>query len=81
MKKAVVFILILILASFTADVFAQGCPMCKTALEEARNNGSSVGNTLNSGILYLLALPYLIASVFGIIWYKNARAKKRTAAL
>ena len=81
MKKAVVFIIVVVLISITADAMAQGCPMCKTALEEARNNGSNVGNTLNSGILYLLALPYLIASVFGIIWYKNSRAKKRAATL
>lgn len=81
MKKLFAFIFAFALISITVNAFAQGCPMCKTALEEARNNGSNVGNTLNSGILYLLALPYLIASVFGIIWYKNSRAKKRAAAL
>ena len=44
---------------------------------QLRKNGSQVGNTLNSGILYLLALPYLVASVFGVIWYRNYKAKKR----
>jgi hypothetical protein len=77
MKKLLVFIFILVLVGVATDVFAQGCPMCKTSLEEARKNGSSVGNTINNGILYLLAVPYLIASVFGIIWYKNVRARKK----
>jgi hypothetical protein len=53
--------------------------MCKTSLEEARKNGTSVGNSLNSGILYLLALPYTIAMVFGIIWWRNAKLKKQKA--
>ncbi|MFN5543871.1 MAG: hypothetical protein ACK461_03380 [Bacteroidota bacterium] len=51
--------------------------MCKTALSSARDNGSSVGSSLNNGILYLLALPYTIAAIFGIIWYRNARIQKR----
>jgi len=55
--------------------------MCKASLEEARKNGTEVGNTLNSGILYLLALPYSIATVFGVIFYRNRKAKKREQAL
>jgi hypothetical protein len=58
------------------DLLAQ-CPMCKTALSSARDNGSSVGSSLNNGILYLLALPYTIAAIFGIIWYRNSRIQKR----
>ncbi len=76
MKKAVVFLFVSALIFLSNDLFAQ-CPMCKTALESARDNGSGVGNSLNNGILYLLALPYLIATVFGIIWYRSTRRKKR----
>lgn len=57
------------------DLFAQ-CPMCKTSLEEARKNGTQVGNSLNAGILYLLALPYSIATVFGLVWWKKTKKKK-----
>ncbi len=79
MKKGIVFFIVMLCLFATVDVFAQGCPMCKTALEEARSNGSQVGNTLNNGILYLLALPYLIVGAFAVIWYKNYRAKKSSA--
>lgn len=58
----------------TVEVLAQ-CPMCKTSLEEARKTGSQVGSTLNNGILYLLALPYTIAIVFGFIWWRNKKKK------
>lgn len=79
MKKAVVLIIVFALATICVDVFAQGCPMCKTSLEEARKNGSQVGNSLNNGILYLLALPYLIVGTFAVIWFLNKRAKKKNA--
>jgi hypothetical protein len=77
MKKLLLLILVLILAASFSDLMAQ-CPMCKTSLEEARKNGSPVGNSLNAGILYLLALPYSIATVFGIIWWKNTRTSRRS---
>jgi hypothetical protein len=75
MRKIVLFLLVLLLFTVCSDAFAQGCPMCKTSLEEARKNGSQVGETLNNGILYLLALPYIVATIFGIIWYRNYKAK------
>lgn len=81
MKKLLVFTFVIVLLAIANDVLAQGCPMCKTSLEEARKNGSSVGNTLNSGILYLLALPYLIAATFGVIWFRNLRAKKKVSTI
>jgi len=75
MKKAILILLLFSLVFISTDLLAQ-CPMCKTSLEEARKNGSQVGSSLNMGILYLLALPYTVATVFGIIWYKNFRSRK-----
>lgn len=76
MKKAVSVLLLLALIALSQELLAQ-CPMCKTSLEEARKSGSQVGNTLNNGILYLLALPYTIAVVFGVIWWRNNKLKKQ----
>ena len=75
MRKLAVLFIVTLLITICSDAFAQGCPMCKTSLEEARKNGSQVGETLNNGILDLLALPYIVASVFGVIWYRNYKAK------
>lgn len=74
MKKIALLCLIIALVVVATDVAAQ-CPMCKTSLEEARKNGSEVGSTLNNGILYLLALPYTIAMVFGFIYWRNRKKK------
>ena len=78
MKKVIPIVLFVILFTFSHDLLAQ-CPMCKTSLEEARKGGSQVGNTLNNGILYLLALPYSIAVVFGLIWWRKSTLKKQQA--
>lgn len=71
-------LLVFALCMLAGDLLAQ-CPMCKASLTEARKNGTEVGNTLNTGILYLLALPYSIATVFGVIWYRNKRKKQAAA--
>lgn len=78
MKKAGILLLAFVIT--TVNAIAQ-CPMCKTSLEEARKNGTQVGSTLNDGILYLLALPYTIAMVFGFIYWRNQKLKKRAAQL
>jgi uncharacterized paraquat-inducible protein A len=79
MNRLIAFLAVIVLTVLFNDVLAQ-CPMCKTSLEEARKNGSEVGSTLNNGILYLLALPYSIALVFGVIWWRNAKLKKQRTA-
>jgi uncharacterized paraquat-inducible protein A len=80
MKKIATFVLLLTISLVTFDAVAQ-CPMCKTSIEEARKNGTQVGETLNDGILYLLILPYSIAMVFGFIYWRNQRLKKKAAQL
>ena len=77
MKKLSLFLMILFLCFVAMDLYAQ-CPMCKTSLEEARKEGTQVGSTLNTGILYLLALPYSIASIFGIIWWRKSRRHQQS---
>ncbi len=75
-SKIFLFILLLVLTIISNDTLAQ-CAMCKSNLEMAREGGgTNVGNTLNMGILYLLALPYLVAGVFGFIYYRNYKLKK-----
>jgi hypothetical protein len=75
-SKIFLFILLTMFALISTDAFAQ-CAMCKSNLEMAREGGgTNVGNTLNMGILYLLALPYLVAGVFGFIYYRNYKLKK-----
>ncbi|HRG68333.1 MAG: hypothetical protein JNL65_09320 [Saprospiraceae bacterium] len=73
MKRIVILIgLTLVLILVQQTVFAQ-CPMCKMAAESNMKSGGSVGKGLNTGILYLLAMPYIIVSILAYIWKQTKR--------
>lgn len=49
------------------------CAMCSLNAQNSTMNGNTQGNGLNDGILFLLAIPYLIAVGIGILWYTKYR--------
>jgi hypothetical protein len=51
------------------------CAMCTMNAENSVKNGNKQGTTLNNGILYLLAAPYLAIAGVGFLWYKKYRRK------
>jgi hypothetical protein len=64
--------LFLLLAVIPPSLPAQ-CPMCKIGAESNLKNGGTAGSGLNTGILYLLVLPYLMVGGLGYIWWKNRK--------
>ena len=71
--KSIILILGLSLLSGslpTQQLNAQ-CPMCRIAAESNLKNGGTEGKGLNAGILFMLAMPYLIIGGIGLVWYKN----------
>ncbi len=72
MRKTAFFVL-LFLASATVDVAAQ-CAMCRTTLENNYSNGDpGIAAGINTGILYLLSMPYLAVLIIGYLWYKTSK--------
>ena len=58
-------------------IFAQ-CAMCKASVETNVNvDGIGFAAKLNTGILYLFVMPYLLAVVIGILWYRKSREQRR----
>jgi hypothetical protein len=50
------------------------CAMCRTTLENNFSNGDAgIAAGMNTGILYLLMLPYLAVIVIGLLWYKSTK--------
>ena len=49
------------------------CPMCRMTAESNLKAGGSAGKGLNRGILYMLAMPYLLVGTMGYIWWRNRR--------
>ena len=50
------------------DIFSQ-CAMCRAVLESQEDQSVSAG--LNDGIIYLMAIPYIVAALMGFIIYKK----------
>jgi hypothetical protein len=66
-------LIVAFLAVATVDVSAQ-CAMCRSTLENNLSNGDpGIAAGMNTGILFLLALPYLAAVIIGFLWYKSTK--------
>jgi len=64
MKKTLVTILF---ATFHFTGFGQ-CAMCRAVVEQG---GEQVAEGINSGIVYLMAFPYLVVAVSLFLFYRN----------
>ncbi len=72
-KVSVIFGVILMLVLISMDTFAQ-CAMCRGSVESSMGNGrNNVGVGLNTGIVYLFVMPYLLVAVIGYLWYRNSK--------
>jgi hypothetical protein len=73
-KIGLILLLFIAIAFLLPGYFAQ-CPMCRMTVESNLQNqsGMSIGRTINAGILYMLAMPYLLVGTLGYLWYKNKK--------
>lgn len=80
MKKQYIIILVLILLILAPQLTEAQCAMCKASVESSQGQKNSVAGGLNTGILYLMAVPYLmLAFIFRkqiISLWHNLRGKK-----
>lgn len=68
-KYSIIFIVLMSFFS-TQDVVAQ-CAMCRAVLESEENQ--SVAKGINNGIVYLMAIPYVLIAAIGIAIYRKMR--------
>ncbi|MHC2992088.1 hypothetical protein OB13_10990 [Pontibacter sp. HJ8] len=72
--------LMVLALSFTSTSAYSQCAMCRATVESNVGTGSTdsesdVGAGLNTGILYLMLIPYLLVGTVGFLWYKSSRKK------
>ena len=81
MKKLLYILLLLMITSIgqSSKVQAQ-CAMCTISAEQGVKNGNTQSKGLNTGVLYLMAIPYLLIGSLGALWYFKFR-KKSTPSL
>jgi hypothetical protein len=73
-KRIALFLIAFLL--FQWDGFAQ-CAMCRTTVESTISNGrSNIATGLNTGILYLLAAPYLLVGAVAWMWFRQSKKEQ-----
>ena len=71
-------LIVFMIVTTCMDSIAQ-CAMCRTQLENNVSNGNAgIAAGINTGILYLLSMPYLIVLVLGYFWLKTSRRNAST---
>jgi ribosomal protein L39E len=75
LKKRGWIIPALILVAQSESLRAQ-CAMCRAVVEQG---GEEVAEGINSGIVYLMAFPYIIVAVASYLLYRNWRRTSSTA--
>lgn len=68
MKKLLFIIIVLLSNAISAQ-----CAMCKAVVE---SGDAEIAEGINSGILYLMAFPYILVAVAGYFIYKNRKKLK-----
>lgn len=64
-------VLLLLLLINNTSIWAQ-CAMCRaTAESDLNNGGASIARGLNTGILYLMAIPYIILMLGAYFFFKK----------
>jgi len=78
MKNSFLYLMVLVamLLVLQSDVFAQGCVQCRMGPSSNLEGGGNVARGINSGILYLMLIPYLlIMSIVGYVFRKQLSEK------
>ncbi len=68
MARQIIITIILLLPQF---ISAQ-CAMCRAVVEQG---GEEMAEGINSGIVYLMAFPYVIVGVAAYLFYRNWKKK------
>ena len=81
-RKQIILLITLLLVTVVITNSEAQCAMCKAAAEsDLENNKTSIARGLNKGILFLMAVPYIIVAVIFrkdiILLLKNIKNKSK----
>lgn len=68
MKKHLLMIIVLMMI---VDFSFGQCAMCKASAESSLQTGGGIAKGINSGIVYLMGVPYLLLATFCIVFRKD----------
>lgn len=79
MNRLIKNISLLFFFLLSSEIIKAQCAMCKAVVESESESGGAIAKGVNSGILYLMAFPYLLVGIVGFLIYKNYAKKKKEA--
>lgn len=71
MKKTALILIPILLLLLPAELGAQ-CAMCRAVLES--NSDTSVAEGINNGIVYLMAIPYILVGAVIFLVYRKVKS-------
>jgi hypothetical protein len=72
LRSLLIFFLLAAFFLLLANDAEAQCAMCKAVAENAQGeSGYGIANGLNSGILYIMAIPYILLAVLFIGFYRK----------
>ena len=74
MNSKGIFLALTLLLTFSNAI--SQCAMCKAVAEDGAGQSGSISNGMNTGILFLMAIPYLIFATIGIVFWVRYKKKK-----
>ena len=75
-KYLVTALLLVCLVSLAVPEVNAQCAMCRATVGSNVQSGESeVGTGLNTGIFYLMSIPYILAGTIGFFWYRYSKRK------
>lgn len=70
--RLIIFIGIAVLMLVVQNDGIAQCAMCKATAESATENvNKGIGEGLNSGIVYLMMVPYLLLASLGFVFFRK----------
>lgn len=76
MKTILLGSLISVFLLFSVLPASAQCSMCRRVAESNMEAGEVRGKGLNTGILYLMSVPYVMAGVAGFVWWRKRQSGK-----
>lgn len=79
MKKIIgfIFLLLAVVLLIVPHAAEAQCAMCRATVENNISTGANkIGSGLNTGILYLMSIPYLLFLVIAYAWYKHSKEQR-----
>lgn len=73
--KFIVITMLVLLVVAIIDPLAAQCAMCKATSESNLNAGGGDPKGLNTGILYIFLMPYILVGSMGLWWWYNRKSE------